>query len=78
MNYSLELLAEELIVVRQGQLPIQVGGCPRPGTASQAAEDLADTAELVLVVIEAEGHVITQLGQKAVQQPRGAIEGAWI
>lgn len=78
LNNFLKILAKKLIVVRQGQVPIEVGGCPRPGSARQAPEDLADAAEVVPVVLKAEGHVIAQLGQKAVQQPRGAIEGAWV
>lgn len=35
-------------------------------------------AEVVLVVLKLERHVITQLGQNAVQQPWGAIKGAWV
>lgn len=78
LNNFLQILAEELVIVRQRQIAVEVGGCPGAGAASQAPEDLTDTTEVVLVVLEAEGHVVTQLGQKAVQQPGGAIKGAWV
>jgi hypothetical protein len=78
LNNFLEILAEELVIIRQRHVPIEVGGCPGTGSACQASEDLTDTAEVVLVVLKAERHVIAQLGQKAVQQPWRAIKGAWV
>lgn len=35
LNNFLEILAEEPIIVRKGQVPVEVGGCPCLGSAHQ-------------------------------------------
>lgn len=35
MNDIVEILAEELLIVRKGQVPDEAGGCSLPGLAGQ-------------------------------------------
>lgn len=66
LNSFFEILGEEFMIIRQGQVPVEVGGCPGLGCTCQSTEALTDTAVIALIVLKVEDTISAQWGQKTV------------